>query len=240
MISVVDIAANIARVKERIARAASQAGRDPETVCLVAVTKTFPAESIIEAYRCGLRDFGENRVQEFQQKLPQLNLPEATFHLIGHLQSNKVRPAMAFDWVQTMDSERLARRLNDAAAAANKTLSVLIEVKLGEEEAKTGVTEQDTERLAARIQSYNRLELRGLMTMPPLTEDPEKARPYFRRLCRLRDRLQEAGFHQVRELSMGMSHDFEIAIDEGATIVRVGTAIFGERKNPARAATERT
>ena len=240
MISTVDIAANTALVKERIARAASQVGRDPGSVCLVAVTKTFPAESIIEAYRCGLRDFGENRVQEFQQKLPQLNLPEATFHLIGHLQSNKVHPAMAFDWVQTMDSERLARRLNNAAAVANKTLPVLIEVKLGEEEAKTGVTEQNAERLAACVQSCDRLELRGLMTMPPLTEDPEKARPYFRRLLRLRDRLQEAGFHQVRELSMGMSHDFETAIEEGATIVRVGTAIFGERKNPARAATECT
>ncbi|MCH8269509.1 MAG: YggS family pyridoxal phosphate-dependent enzyme [Acidobacteria bacterium] len=225
----VDIAANTAQVLERIARAASRASRESKSVRLVAVTKTFPAESIIQAYEGGLRDFGENRVQEFQQKLPRLKLPEATFHLIGHLQSNKVQPAMAFDWVQTVDSERLARRLHDAAAAANKTLSVLIEVKLGEEEAKTGVTEQEAERLAAFIRSQDRLELRGLMTMPPFTEDPEGARPYFRRLRQLRDRLQEAGFQHVRELSMGMTHDFEVAIEEGSTIVRVGTAIFGPR-----------
>ncbi len=229
MTSAVDIATNAAQVLERMARAASRAERKSVSVRLVAVTKTFPAESIIKAYECGLRDFGENRVQEFQQKLPHLELPEATFHFIGHLQSNKVQPAMVFDWVQTVDSERLARRLNDAAAAANKTLPVLIEVKLGEEEAKTGVTEQEVERLAGFISSQDKLELQGLMTMPPFTDDPEKARPYFRRLRQLRDRLQEAGFQHVRELSMGMTHDFEVAIEEGSTIVRVGTAIFGPR-----------
>ena len=225
-----DIAANVSRVREQMSEAAVRAGRDPESVRLVAVTKTFPAEAVQAAYECGLRDFGENRVQEFQEKLPSLRTPEATFHLIGHLQSNKVRAAMAFDWIQTVDSERLARRLSQAASEAGKILPVLIEVKLGEEETKTGVSEAGLSELVSAVAPLPGLALRGLMAMPPYTEDPEGARPHFRRLRELRDRIRESGFPELRELSMGMTHDFRVAIEEGATIVRVGTAIFGRRK----------
>ena len=225
-----DIAANVSRVREQMAEAAVRAGRNPASVRLVAVTKTFPAEAVQAAYECGLRDFGENRVQEFQEKLPSLRAPEATFHLIGHLQSNKVRAAMAFDWIQTVDSERLARRLSQTASEAGKILQVLIEVKLGEEETKTGVSEAGLSELVSVVAPLPGLALRGLMAMPPYTEDPEGARPHFRRLCELRDRIRESGFPELRELSMGMTHDFRVAIEEGATIVRVGTAIFGRRK----------
>ena len=226
-----DIAANINFVHQQMAESASRAGRDPASVRLVAVTKTFPPEKIQRAYECGLREFGENRVQEFRQKLPRLNLPGATFHLIGHLQSNKVHQAMVFDWIQTLDSEKLALRLQQAAAQAGKRIPVLIEVKLGEEAAKTGTLEAEVPSLASLVASLDRLELRGLMTIPPYMADPERSRPYFRRLRELRDRLQEAGFGQLRELSMGMSHDFPIAIEEGATMVRIGTAIFGPRNS---------
>ena len=241
MSSVNDIAANTAQVLERIARSASGAGRDPASVRLVAVSKTVPPERILKAYECGLRDFGENRVQEFLQKLPHLQLPGARFHLIGHLQSNKVHQAMAFDWVQTVDSERLAQRLRNAVVEANKTVSVMIEVNLGEEEAKAGISEPELTQLVAQVVALGRLDarldLRGLMTMPPYTEDPEGARPHFRRLRQLRDQLQDAGFPQVRELSMGMTHDFEVAIEEGATMVRIGTAIFGPRNMVRSSAT---
>jgi pyridoxal phosphate enzyme (YggS family) len=199
----------------------------------VAVTKTFPPEIIRAGYECGLRDFGENRVQEFCEKRSQLNLPDARFHLIGHLQSNKVHQAMSFDWIQTVDSERLARRLNEAACAAGKKVAVLIQVKLGDEPVKSGVPETEVEPLAALLASLDWLEFNGLMTLPPYTDDPERARPYFRRLRELRDRLRGSGLPQVQELSMGMTHDFPIAIEEGATIVRIGTAIFGPRETPA-------
>jgi hypothetical protein len=196
----------------------------------VAVTKTFPAETVQAAYDCGLREFGENRVQEFQEKLPELRTPGATFHLIGHLQSNKVRPATAFDWIQTIDSERLARRLSQAASEAGKTLPVLIEVNLGEEENKSGVSEAGLADLVAAVAPLPGLALRGLMGMPPYTDNPEGSRPYFRQLRELRDHLQQSGFPDLRELSMGMTHDFPVAVEEGATIVRVGTAIFGPRQ----------
>lgn len=229
MLAIANIAANVARVREQIAASAARAGRDPSSIRLVAVTKTFPPEVIRAGYDCGLRDFGENRVQEFREKLPYLRLPEARFHLIGHLQSNKVSQAMVFDCIQTVDSGRLARRLDEAAAQAGKTIPVLIQVKLDEEPAKTGVAESEVERLALVVNSLERLELKGLMTLPPYTPDPEDAGPYFRRLRQLRDRLQQAGFPHIEELSMGMTHDFPVAIEEGATILRIGTAIFGPR-----------
>lgn len=224
-----DISANVFRVREQMAEAAIRSGRDPASVRLVAVTKTFPAETVQAAYDCGLRDFGENRVQEFCQKLPSLRTPGAAFHLIGHLQSNKVHAAMAFDWIQTVDSERLARRLSQAALEAQKTISVLIEVKLGEEAEKSGIPETELAQLISALAPLPGLELRGLMTMPPYSDDPEGARPYFRRLRELRDQLRESGYANVRELSMGMTHDFPVAIEEGATIVRIGTALFGPR-----------
>jgi pyridoxal phosphate enzyme (YggS family) len=223
---------NLKHVREAISDSATRAGRDPSSVRLIAVSKTFPAERIVEAYACGQRDFGENRVQEFCEKLAQLHLPDARFHFIGHLQSNKVSQAVAFDCIETLDSERLARRLNESALKAGKVMPVLIEVKLGEEEAKTGTAETEVATLAAVVESLNNLALKGLMTIPPHTPDPADSRPYFRRLRELRDRLRERGHTALVELSMGMTRDFSIAIEEGATMVRVGTAIFGPRAKP--------
>lgn len=224
-----NIAANLSRVRELITASAGRAGRDPAIIRLIAVSKTFPAQRIMEAYDCGQREFGENRVQEFQQKLSQLHLPGAVFHLIGHLQTNKVSQAMSFDCIHTVDSERLARKLNEAAIQHGKIMPVLMEVKLSTEQSKTGVLEPEAAPLAALVGSLDHLDLRGLMTVPPFTSDPEDSRPYFRRLHQLRDQLHAAGLNRVRELSMGMSRDFTIAIEEGATMVRVGTAIFGRR-----------
>jgi PLP dependent protein len=234
MADVDGIAANLRLVRSSIAASAARAGRDPASIRLIAVTKTFPAGTIRAAYLCGLREFGENRVQEFCEKRPHLELPEARFHLIGHLQSNKVPSAMVFDWIQTVDSERLARRLQDAAGSAGKSLAVLVQVKLDPEPAKTGIPESEVERVVSLVASLSHLELKGLMTIPPLTADPEAARPYFRKLRELRDRLRSGGFSQLQELSMGMTHDFPVAIEEGATMVRIGTALFGPRPVPAR------
>ncbi len=232
-----DIRASLDRVRSLIAASAARTGRDPASIRLIAVSKTFPSQKIVEAYHCGQRDFGENRVQEFREKFDQLRLPqglpEAKFHLIGHLQSNKVSQAVAFDWIETLDSERLARRLNDAAAQAGKIMPVLIEVKLSAELTKTGASEPEAVALAAAIASLPHLELRGLMTIPPHTPEPEDARAYFRRLREFRDRLRQQGFPRCEELSMGMTRDFPIAIEEGATMVRIGTAIFGPRTRPS-------
>jgi len=209
-------------VRERIVRAAERAGRDPGSITLIAVSKVKPAADIVEAYEAGQRDFGESYVQEFQTKRPELpELPGARFHLIGHLQSNKSRiAAELFDVIQTVDRQKLARRLNDQT---EKPLDVFFEVKLSEEEAKHGIDPGEIGALKEYVADCENLRLRGLMTMPPWSDDPEAARPYFRRL---RELAQE---HGLAELSMGMSHDCEVAIEEGSTIVRVGTAIFGKR-----------
>jgi len=211
----------LAEVRERIERACGRAQRDPSKVTLVAVTKLFPAGVIREAYALGLRDFGENYVQEFEGKAPLLeDLPGARFHLIGHLQSNKARKAIEiFQVIQTVDSPRLARRLNEAG----RPLDVMIEVKLSEEDAKSGAAPDALPELLAAIRECPHLALLGLMTMPPWSDDPEASRPYFRRLREL------AVEHGLAQLSMGMSHDLETAIEEGATCVRVGTALFGKR-----------
>lgn len=197
-------------------------GRRREEITLVAVSKVFPAQAIREAYALGLRDFGENYVQEFESKRPELmDLPGARFHLIGHLQSNKSRRAAElFDVIQTVDSQKLAKRLNEVG----KPLEVMIEVKLSPEQTKSGVVEKDLPALVEAVRGCSNLRLIGLMTMPPWSEDPEASRPYFRRL---RELAVAAG---VSGLSMGMSHDFETAIEEGATHIRVGTAIFGSRR----------
>jgi pyridoxal phosphate enzyme (YggS family) len=215
--------ARLEEVEERMARAAGRAGRRREDIALIAVTKMFPAEAICEAYSLGLRLFGENYVQEFEGKHAEVaNLQGAAFHLIGHLQSNKARRAAElFQAVQTVDSAKLARRLNEAAA---HPLEVMIEVKLSEEGSKSGAAPEQVPETIEAIQSCPKLRLTGLMTMPPWTEDPELSRPYFRRLRELGER------HRLPKLSMGMSHDFETAIEEGATHVRVGTALFGERR----------
>jgi len=217
-----DLRSNLEHVQRRIAAAVERAGRKPSDVTLVAVTKVFPAEVILESYELGLRDFGENYLQEFEGKYEQVrNLAGARFHLIGHLQSNKARRAAElFGAIQTVDSEKLARRLDEVG----KPLDVMLEVKLSPEEAKHGV---DPAALPALIETVKRcanLRLHGLMTMPPWSDDAEQSRPYFQRLREL------AAQHGLRHLSMGMSHDLEVAIEEGATHVRVGTALFGKRK----------
>jgi pyridoxal phosphate enzyme (YggS family) len=211
----------LAAVRERMGRAAARARRDPADITLLAVTKLFPAAAIREAYELGLREFGENYVREFEVKAPEVaNLAAARFHLIGHLQSNKSKKAAElFQVIQTVDSPKLARRLNDAG----RTLDVMLEVKLSEEEAKSGADPVALAELIEAVRGCRNLRLLGLMTMPPWTEDAEASRPYFRRLRELGER------HGLRQLSMGMSHDLEAAIEEGATCVRVGTALFGER-----------
>jgi pyridoxal phosphate enzyme (YggS family) len=212
----------LAAVRERIGRAAARARRDPAEITLLAVTKLFPAAAIREAYELGLREFGENYVREFEDKAPEVaDLADARFHLIGHLQSNKSqKAAQLFQVIQTVDSPKLARRLNDAGRA----LDIMLEVKLSEEEAKSGADPEELAELIEAVRGCANLRLLGLMTMPPWTEEPEASRPYFRRLRELAQR------HGLRQLSMGMSHDLEAAIEEGATCVRVGTALFGERK----------
>jgi pyridoxal phosphate enzyme (YggS family) len=215
----------IEAVEERIRTACKRAGRRREDVTLVAVTKVFPASALCEAYALGLREFGENYVQEFENKSPVVSgLAGARFHLIGHLQANKSnRGAELFDVIQTVDSARLARRLNEAPVRRVNPLEVLIEVKLSEEQAKSGVAPAELPALIEAIGACPNLQLTGLMTMPPWSEDAETSRPFFRRLRPL------AGEFGLAKLSMGMSHDLEVAIEEGATLVRVGTALFGRR-----------
>lgn len=212
----------LASVRDRIARSAERARRDPAEITLLAVTKVFPAAAIREAYEAGLREFGENYVQEFESKAPEVGgLAGARFHLIGHLQSNKSRKAAElFQVIQTVDSPKLARRLNEAG----RSLDVMMEVKLSEEDAKSGADPQAIPELIDAVRGCSNLRLLGLMTMPPWSDDPEASRPYFRRLRELAEK------HGLRELSMGMSHDLEAAIEEGSTCVRVGTALFGKRK----------
>jgi len=228
------VAANLARVRERIARAAERAGRRADEITLVAVSKTFPAEAIRAAYDAGLCEFGENRVQEFEAKQPKIADLNATWHLIGHLQSNKSRrAAQFFDRVDSVDSLALAQKLDSAAAEYGKRLPVLIEVHLGGEATKSGVAETELSALAEDLPALAHLELRGLLAIPPYSDDPERARPYFRKLRQLRDGLSRRLGRPFPALSMGMSHDFEVAIEEGATEIRLGTALFGSRTNVA-------
>jgi PLP dependent protein len=224
---------NLARLRERIEAAALKAGRRGDEITLIGVSKTHPSEAIREAYEAGLRHFGENRVQEWETKRPRLDdLHGARWQLVGHLQSNKAgKAAKLFHSVDSVDDWELAQRLNRACEgkAAGETLRVLVEVHLGGEETKTGVAEEGLEELAAKILAFERLQFRGLMCIPPYQESPEQVRPYFARLRALRDRLESRLGWNLPTLSMGMSHDFEAAIAEGATEVRVGTALFGSR-----------
>ena len=230
------IAENIASIRHRMKAAGMRAGRNVDDVTLMAVSKTVPPELIRGAYLAGVRVFGENRVQEFARKIDALrDLSNAEWHLIGHLQTNKAaKAAELFSAVDSIDSLRLAQKLNSAAQQAGKKVGVLIEINVGREAAKTGVgpESQDLEEILQAVPSLVFLEIRGLMTIPPLTGDPREARPYFRRLRELRERIGARRLEGVsmEVLSMGMSHDFEIAIEEGSTCVRLGTVIFGERK----------
>jgi pyridoxal phosphate enzyme (YggS family) len=215
-------------VERRIRQTAERSGRDRSAITLVAVTKKFSAAYLHTAYEAGLRDFGENYVQEFQQKKPQLaSLVEARYHLIGHLQSNKARAACElFHIIQTVDSPRLLERLDAAAAERGSPVDALLEVKLSPEQSKTGAAPEDLPALIKAIAACRHITVSGLMTVPPWNEDPEQSRPYFRRLAAL---ARDYGFVT---LSMGMSADLEVAIEEGATIVRIGTALFGARPKP--------
>jgi pyridoxal phosphate enzyme (YggS family) len=225
---------NILRIQDRIAKA-HQKSPHPTEVTLIAVSKTHPAASIREAYQAGLRHFGENRVQEWEGKRPQLEDLAATWHLLGHLQSNKsARAAKAFHSVDSVDDFALAQRLDHAQTELNiqEKLRVLIEVRVENEVTKTGAELHAVPQLLDQLAQLKNLEVAGLMCIPPFLEDPEKVRPYFQRLRKLRDDLAASSALLLPVLSMGMSHDFEIAIQEGATEVRIGTAIFGTRPKP--------
>lgn len=217
------IAANIAATQTRVAAAAQRAGRDPAAVQLIAVTKTVSPEQLAEAVAAGLSVFGESKVQEARAKIP-LVTGRARWHMIGHLQTNKARDAVAlFEVIHSVDSLKLAVELDKWAERAGKTQPMLLEVNVSGEASKFGLKLEDVEAAVEQMNKLPRLEVRGLMTMAPFFEEAGKARPFFRQLRELRDRLG------LMELSMGMTHDFEVAIEEGATMVRVGTAIFGER-----------
>jgi len=221
----------LAYVEERIQRALLLAGRSRSDITLVAVSKKFSSENILIAYRSGLRHFGENYVQEFAEKRPQLGeLQGATYHLIGHLQSNKARLATdLFDVIQTIDSPKLLRRLNEAASAQGRVLESLLEIKLSEEKSKSGVGPEAIPQILEAAVECRNVKVTGLMTIPPFSDNPEDSRPYFRRLADLGKQ------YELPKLSMGMSADFEVAIEEGATAIRVGTALFGKRPRPESA-----
>jgi pyridoxal phosphate enzyme (YggS family) len=229
------IAQNVGEIRRRIAASAIRSGRDPEQITLMAVSKTFPPDSIREAYHAGLRVFGENWVQEFSQKARILaDLVDIEWHMIGHLQTNKAaRASELFAAVDSVDSLRLAEKLNSSAQQVGKKLSAFIEINVGGEAAKSGISSESHEldEILQAAPNLQNLEFRGLMTIPPFFDDPQEARPYFRKLRELHDRTASRNLSNVsmEVISMGMSHDFEVAIEEGSTCVRIGTAIFGER-----------
>jgi len=226
------IAARAGAVRERLSRAATRAGRKPHEITLVAVSKTHPPQAVREAHAAGVRDFGENKVQEAQTKLPELrDLSDSRWHLVGHLQGNKARKAVSlFDRIHSVDSIPLALKLEQAAAEAGKTLDVLVQVDLAGEATKHGADEAHLFPLLEQMRGLRSVRATGLMILPPFTDDPEASRPFFVRLRELRERAAAQGLLLGAELSMGMSHDFEVAVEEGATLVRIGTEIFGERK----------
>ncbi len=228
------VAGNLEELRRRIEAASRRVGRDPQDVKLIGVSKTVPAERIREAAAAGLRRFGENYVQEASRKIEALGDLSVEWHFIGHLQTNKAKQAVGrFHWIHTVDRLSLAREIDKRCNAVGKPLPVLIQVHLGDEETKGGVSPEDLENLFDAVQTMEWLEVRGLMAIPPFLENPEAVRPFFRDLRRWLDRLRQKALHpeKLTELSMGMSHDFEVAIEEGATFVRVGTAIFGPRRS---------
>jgi pyridoxal phosphate enzyme (YggS family) len=227
-----EIATRLSAVRQRLARALQRAGRLPSSVRLVAISKTHPAGDVRAAFEAGQVDFGENRVQEALEKIAATSDIPITWHLVGHVQSNKARRAAdAFSWIHAIDSVDLLRRVDAAAAEAGRGPELLVQVDLAGEPTKHGAPADTWLSLFEAASACRAARVAGLMLLPPFTPDPEDARPYFRRLRELRDELAGHGIppDMLRELSMGMSHDFEIAVEEGATLVRVGTAIFGER-----------
>ena len=227
-----DILENLAQIKERLHIACSSAGRDPDQVRLVGVTKTVAIERIRQAVAAGVSVLGENYVQEARPKIDNLADLKPEWHFIGHLQSNKAKTAVElFDWIQTVDRESLALALNREAVKKEKFLPVLIQVNVGGEETKSGASPGDVLPLYRSLSKMEALRVRGLMTLPPYCDNPQDVRPYFQKLKRLLEQLRQAAERpeQLTELSMGMSHDFEVAIEEGATLIRIGTALFGSR-----------
>jgi PLP dependent protein len=227
------LCARFADVRERIGLVAHRCNRSAADITVIAVTKTHPSSRICEALACGATDFGENRIQEAEPKIMEVGRAQARWHLIGHLQANKARRAVKlFDVIHSLDSISLAQRLNRLCEEEGREpLPVLVQVDLGKEATKSGVEEDELSEVVRVVASCSNLKLIGLMTVPPYFEDNEQVRPFFRRLRELRNQIKEqVGFAGEGELSMGMTHDFEIAIEEGATMVRIGTAIFGERE----------
>ena len=226
--------ARLADVRDRIARAAGRARRDPGSIRLVAISKTFDAEYVLAAAETGQLDFGENKVQEGLQKMDRTAALPLRWHLVGHLQSNKARKAASrFDTIHSVDTVELAGKLDQAAAAAGRTIELLAQVDLAGEPTKHGARQEELLAIFDAARAFRAASLKGLMLLPPAVENPEHARYYFRALSSVREHLVTRGVDRsmLTELSMGMSHDFEVAVEEGATLVRVGTAIFGSRTN---------
>jgi pyridoxal phosphate enzyme (YggS family) len=227
---VVDIASNLERVSAQIEQIAQGCGRDPTGIRLLAVSKTFSADCVKQAHQWGQTLFGENRVQEAEEKIPSVDLPELEWHLIGPLQSNKARrAAQLFDVIHTLDRPKIVGKLNSCAEEVGKTLRVLIEVKLGAEPQKHGILPQEVLAMVEQVDSMPGLQLQGLMAIPPYQEEAEDSRPYFRQMAELLAEINGRRPQPLKELSMGMSHDYRIAIEEGATLLRIGTSIFGPR-----------
>jgi len=227
------LAVRLADVRARLAAAAQRSARQPDEVKLIAISKTHPASVVKQAIELGATDLGENRVQEAEGKIAEIGREKVRWHLVGHLQANKARRAVSlFDVIHSLDTIELAQRLDRLCVEEGRdSLPVLIQVDLGHEDTKSGIDESELTNLVDSLGPLTRLKPIGLMTLPPFFDDPEQSRPFFRRLCELRDQLNQRGAFGsgTGELSMGMTHDFEVAIDEGATMVRIGTAIFGER-----------
>lgn len=225
-----DIGNNLKSVRDEVVEAAIGCGRSPDSIRLLAVSKTFPAADVLTATRCGQLLFGENRVQEAMLKVPEVIVPGVEWHLIGHLQANKVRHAVeVFDVIQSLDSEKLALRLNRVCAELDKRIKVMIQVNVGEEAQKAGLEIEAVRPLVDCVDGLDRLALVGLMAIPPFSDNPEDSRPHFRTLARLLADLNRSRSKPLTELSMGMSADFAVAVEEGSTMVRVGTRIFGGR-----------
>ncbi|MBC2695160.1 MAG: YggS family pyridoxal phosphate-dependent enzyme [Desulfobacteraceae bacterium] len=222
----------LSNVKERIKKAAIDCGRDPDTVHLVAVSKTIPEDAVRETIKAGVDILGENYIQEARDKINALSSHRVSWHFIGHLQSNKAKYAVKlFEMIHTVDSLKLAHELNKQAKKINKIQKILIQVNISMESTKSGIYEENAQKLIKEISLFENLSIKGLMTMPPFFNNPEKVRPYFSALRNLRDKIRNEAIKNVKmqELSMGMTGDFEVAIKEGATLVRIGTAIFGKR-----------
>ena len=219
-------------IKERIKKTAIDCGRNPDAIRLVVVSKTIPEDTVREAIKAGVDILGENYIQEARDKINTLSAYPVSWHFIGHLQSNKAKYAVKlFDMIHTVDSSKLAHELNKQAKKINKIQKILIQVNISMESTKSGIHEEDAQKLIKEISLFENLSIKGLMTMPPFFNNPEKVRPYFSDLRNLRDKIRNKAIKNVnmQELSMGMTGDFEVAIKEGATLVRIGTAIFGER-----------